>query len=144
MCKENKNYDFIPQFLLFCVRIRPVHNSTTAHACGAAGARREELLYKVFFLQFFAKKNCKLKNEFCRFIKLRLNHCYMDYFNDVLTTFLALELSAIAVYKASKVFIQKYLMLWRVRKLSDLIKNILICVLKMNEGLAGLERHEGE
>ncbi len=64
----------------------------------------------------------------------------MDYFNEVLTTFLALELSAIAVYKASKVFIQKYLMLWRVRKLSDLIKNILICVLKMNECLAGLER----
>ncbi len=32
----------------------------------------------------------------------------------------------------------------RVRKLSDLIKNILICVLKMNEGLTSLERHEGE
>ncbi len=29
-------------------------------------------------------------------------------------------------------------------KLSDFIKNILICVLKMNEGLTGLERHEGE
>ncbi len=25
-----------------------------------------------------------------------------------------------------------------------LIKNILICVLKMNEGLMGLERHKGE
>ncbi len=25
-----------------------------------------------------------------------------------------------------------------------IIKNILICVLKMNEGLAGLERHDGE
>ncbi len=32
----------------------------------------------------------------------------------------------------------------RVRELSDFIKNILICVLKMNEGLTGLERHEGE
>ncbi len=31
-----------------------------------------------------------------------------------------------------------------VRKLSDLIKNILICVLMMNEGLTGLEWHEGE
>ncbi len=31
-----------------------------------------------------------------------------------------------------------------VRKLSDFIKNILICVPKMNEGLTGLERHEGE
>ncbi len=29
-----------------------------------------------------------------------------------------------------------------VRELSDLIKNILICVPKMNKGL--LERHEGE
>ncbi len=31
----------------------------------------------------------------------------------------------------------------RVRELSDLIKNILICVPNMNE-LTGLERHEGE
>ncbi len=34
--------------------------------------------------------------------------------------------------------------LWRVRKLSDTIENILICVLKINEGLTGLERYEGE
>ncbi len=53
----------------------------------------------------------------------------MDYFNDVLTTFLGLErVSCVAVYG--------------VRKLSDFIKNILICVLKMNQGLTGLERHE--
>ncbi len=32
----------------------------------------------------------------------------------------------------------------RVRELSDFIKNILICDLKMNEGLTGLERCEGE
>ncbi len=32
----------------------------------------------------------------------------------------------------------------QVRKLSDLIKNILICVPKMKEGLTGLEWHEGE
>ena len=29
-------------------------------------------------------------------------------------------------------------------QLSDLIKNILICVPKLNEGLTGLEQHEGE
>jgi len=29
-------------------------------------------------------------------------------------------------------------------QLSDFIKNILICVPKMNEGLTGLEQHEGE
>ncbi len=34
--------------------------------------------------------------------------------------------------------------LWRVRELSDFINNILICVLKMNKGLTGLERQEGE
>ncbi len=56
----------------------------------------------------------------------------MDYFNDVLATFLCVDRGNIlAVYG-------------RVRELSDFIKNILICVLKMNEGLTGLERHEGE
>ncbi len=67
------------------------------------------------------------------FIKLQLNHwCHMDYFNDVFTIFLGLEcISCMAVYG-------------RVRELSDFIKNILICVLKMNEGLTGLDRHEGE
>ncbi len=34
--------------------------------------------------------------------------------------------------------------LWRVRELSECIRNILICVLKMNECLTGLERHECE
>ncbi len=29
-------------------------------------------------------------------------------------------------------------------ELSDFIKNILICVPKMNEGHTGLERHEGD
>ncbi len=32
----------------------------------------------------------------------------------------------------------------RVRELSEFIKNILICFPKMNEGLTGLERYEGE
>ncbi len=52
----------------------------------------------------------------------------MDYFNDVHTTFLGLERGRFV----------------RVRKLSDFIKNILICILKMNEGLTGLEQHKGE
>ncbi len=30
------------------------------------------------------------------------------------------------------------------RELTGCSKNILICVLKMNESLTGLERHEGE
>ncbi len=56
----------------------------------------------------------------------------MDYFNDDLATFLDLDHARIlAVYG-------------RVWELSEFIKNILICVPKMNEGLTGLERHEGE
>ncbi len=56
----------------------------------------------------------------------------MDYFVDHLGNFLCLDRgSTLAVYGSVKV-------------LTDLIKNILICVPKMNEGLTGLERHEGE
>ncbi len=56
----------------------------------------------------------------------------MDYFKDLLATFLSLDRgSPLAVYG-------------RVRELSECIKNILIRVPKMNEGLTGLERHEGE
>ncbi len=56
----------------------------------------------------------------------------MDYFNDVLTMFLDLDhVRILAVYL-------------RVRELLEFIKNILICVLKINQGLTDLERHEGE
>ncbi len=55
----------------------------------------------------------------------------MDYFNYVLTTFLGIDRgSSLNVYR-------------RVRKLSD-FKNNLICAPKINEGLTGLEQHEGE
>jgi len=56
----------------------------------------------------------------------------MDYFTDVLTTFLDLDRgSTLGVYE-------------RVKELSVCIKNILISVPKMNECLMGLERLEGE
>ncbi len=56
----------------------------------------------------------------------------MDYFTDVLAMFLDLDHGSIlAVYG-------------RVRELSEVIKNITICVPKMNEGLTDLERHQGE
>ncbi len=55
----------------------------------------------------------------------------MDYFTDVLAMFLDLDCgNYIAVYGS-------------VTDLSDSIKNILICVPKMNEGLMCLERNEG-
>ncbi len=66
--------------------------------------------------------------------------CHVDYFNDVLTTFLGLDwVSCVAVYGGGGGGGGG-----GVRKLSDFIKNILICVLKMNEGLTGLKQHEGE
>ncbi len=55
----------------------------------------------------------------------------MDFFNGVLNTFLVLGM------------FQLHCCLRRVRKLSDLIKNTLNCGPKMNEGLTGLEQHEG-
>ncbi len=65
-------------------------------------------------------------------IKIKpLSLCHMDYFNDVLTTFLGLEHgSYIAVYAGSES--------------SHISYFILICILKMNKGLTGLEQHEVE
>ncbi len=63
---------------------------------------------------FFLFSLCTKKYS-CSFVKLYLNiWCHMDYFNDVLTTFLGLERgSSIAVYAGSK-------------KLSDFIKKISV------------------
>ncbi len=56
----------------------------------------------------------------------------MDYFNDLLATFLNDDrVNYIAVYG-------------RVRELSECIKNILICVPKINKAFTGLERHGGK
>ncbi len=94
----------------------------------APGWRRgDELLNKIVMFVFFAHKKCSRS-----FVKLRLNHwCDMDYLNDVLACLSLDRVRMLTVYG-------------RVRELSELIKNILTCVLKMNEGLTGLERHEGE
>ncbi len=54
------------------------------------------------------------------------------YFDYVLATFLGLGTLQLRCCQC------------RVRKFSYFIKNILICVPKMNEGLTGLERHEDE
>ncbi len=82
-------------------------------------------LYEVVIFFFVAHKKYS-----CCFVKLWLNH--MDYFNGVVTNFLGHKTFHLRCCPC------------RVRKLSDLIKNILIFVLKMNEGLTGLERHQGE
>ncbi len=56
----------------------------------------------------------------------------MDYFNDVLTTFLGLKrVNCVSVYAGSE---SSWISL----------QNILNFVQNLNEGLTGLERHEGE
>ncbi len=76
-------------------------------------------LNKVIICVFFAHKKYSRS-----FRKLWLNHwCPMGYFNNVLTTFWALNVSV------------ALLSIWSVRKLSDFIKNIFICFLKMYKGM---------
>ncbi len=106
VCKENKNNDFIQQYLLFPVSLdaylRQYHKWVAAESV---------------LLCFLCTQKV--------FIKLRLNHwAHMEYFNNILTTFLGLErVSCVAVNAGSE---------------------SLICVPKMNEGLACLEWNEGE
>ncbi len=74
----------------------------SAHAsrmCVEVWHGREELLNEVIIFVFFAHKKYSRS-----FLKLRLNHwCHMDYFNDVLTTFLGVEHgSCIAAYAGSE------------------------------------------
>ncbi len=59
----------------------------------------EETNFEVVIFVFFVYKKYS-----CSFVKLRLNHWWhMDYFNNVLTTFLGLEcVSCIAVYGGSE------------------------------------------
>ncbi len=102
-----------------------IHNGGKPQHMGWGG---DELLNKVIILVFFAH------NKYSRrFIKLQLSTwCHMNYYTDVLAMFLDLDrVMTIAVYG-------------RVRELSDLIKNIIICVPKMNKCLTGLELCEGE
>jgi len=56
----------------------------------------------------------------------------MNHFKFVFSTFMDLESFSGFAFNAGLV------------EPSDLIKNILICVPKMNEGLTGVEQHEGE
>ncbi len=109
-----KNNDFIQHFLLF--RVNLSHHS---HACSTSDLHQQhhthascyyhewqqtdpeekKSLNKVVIFVFFAHK--KYSHSF---IKLWLNHwCHMDYFIDVLTTFLCLDFgSSLAVYMESQ------------------------------------------
>ncbi len=81
-----------------CTKIRILVGYSREHASNS-DTEKKKMLSKVDIFVFFAHK------EYSRsFIKLRLNYwCHMDYFNDVLTTFLCLELvSCVAVYAGSE------------------------------------------
>ncbi len=72
----------------------------------------KKLLNKVIIFILIAYKKYS-----CSYIILRLNHwCHMDYFNDVLTTFLGLERGTFNVLsmegQKALGFHQKYLNLW--------------------------------
>ncbi len=139
--KENKNNDFIQQFVSSAalwshVTFRSKHKRRKQHirvqccrhrkayvvyVCdtlrnGATGLREgDELLNKVVIFVVFAHKK-----YFRSSVKLQLNHwCHMDYFTDLLAKFLSLDcVNSIAVNG-------------RVRELSECIKNILICAPKI-------------
>ncbi len=113
--KEKKSNDFIQQFL-----------SSVSVSATYSRVMQDPV--------FWRRRNCWIKSVFtffflysCSFLKLRLNHrCHMDYFNDVLTTFLGLERgSYVAVHAGSE---------------SSRISSNITC----SEGLTGLERHAGE
>ncbi len=57
--------------------------------------------------------------------------CHMDNFNEVLLPFWASTMVVVLLSMEGQ-------------KAHGFLKNILICAPKMNEGLAGLERHEDE
>ncbi len=83
------------------------------------------MLNKVVIVCFICAQKVFLKLRKIRVEPLKSH----GLFYDLLAMFLSLDrVRIIAVYG-------------RVR---EFIKNILICVPKMNEGLTGLERHEGE
>ncbi len=91
---------------LFTSRGMSTHTSRYCRErASKSDAEEKRLLNEVVIFVFFAQKSS--------LIKLRLNHwCHMDYFNDVLTTFLGLEhVNYFTVYTGSKAlgFHQKYL-----------------------------------
>ncbi len=116
-------------YFLLCQSSMHVHDSTTTPACAFLCScissitcmccgplvngrgywhRREELLNKVIIFVFFVHKKFSLG-----FIKLRLNRwCHIDYFNNVLTTFLALKVLVVLLSTEGQKalgFHQKYL-----------------------------------
>ncbi len=98
-CFGNMLLHFICQISLFNIQLKLIFELYVKNwfekyvlwyscECMSKSDKEEkELMKKVVIFVFFAHKMYSRS-----FIKLRLNHwCHMDYFNDVLTTFLGIE-----------------------------------------------------
>ncbi len=133
LCAMKKRHFGVNNVCNICTRIRCLQNSIRCLCMWYSpkwrrGDVEETNCWKVVIFVFFAHKKYSRS-----FVKLRLNHwSQMDYFIDVLATFLCVDRGNILTVYG------------RVRELSECIKNILICCPKMNGSLTGLERHEGE
>ncbi len=151
LCKQNKNNDFIQQFLLFrvslwhtfttvpqntcvciplivnkprCIRLMRQQHQTHAprHSCKYMSNKKCQTCWIKSFFVFFAHKKYS-----CSFIILGLNHW----------TILLLRMSLLPFWVLNVVVIL-------LSALSKSSRIILICVLKMKEGLRVLKQHKGE
>ncbi len=122
MCSTSSRWLSISACATTCLR----HVLSSTRETGGTKMCNKSCFYYVF--EMFSLH----KNYSCGSVKLRLNPwCYMDCFTDLL-----------AMFPDMGTF-QLCCCLWRIWKLSDSNKNILICVPTIS-GLTGLERHQGE
>ncbi len=132
--QRNKNNDFIQHSSPLRVILAPlVYVQIKARACVVIlpkmapwWSEGDELLNKVIIFVFFAHKKYSLS-----FVKIHWSTG---------VTWIILTMSLLCSWA---LIVVGPLLSMQGQKLSDFIKNILICVLMMNEGLMGLEQHEG-
>ncbi len=85
---------FGTQIKIFLMKSESLHCGSVMYMCRILTRKKRNCWIKSLFLLSLSTKGIV-----CSFIKLQSNHwCHMDYFNDVLTTFLGLEpVSCVAV-----------------------------------------------
>ncbi len=149
----------IYQFFLFCVSLHPgVHKSTTTHVCIPLLVNKVQWIWVVSESLFtsrgmhtchgtvlnahrrltWKRRNCWIK---CLFLFSYKYSCsfIIQLTTDVMWTILTMSLLP---FWALNVVVP--LVSMQGQKALGFHKNTLICVPKMNEGLRGLEWHEGE
>ncbi len=162
MHKENKPNDFIQQFLLLhvclcctfmrvtrCMRMmllmqEPAFSRRTQMCCALFTIRGMHTHASWYSHERVSKTNMeekKLLNKdviFVFFAHEKNTHSFIQLW---LNPWLFYQYP---FYRFGPWTCQLHCCLCRVRKLSDFIQNIFICVLKMNKGLTGLKKQEGE